>query len=189
MFLLLDNFDSFTYNLADYVAQCGADCRVLRNNVSLSEIRQADYEGIILSPGPETPRKAGCLMQVIDWYATRVPMLGICLGHQALGEYFGASLIRATQPMHGKISYIQCKPDQALFAGIPPAIEVVRYHSLILTHLPDCLEALARTDANELMAFRHKTLPLRGIQFHPEAALTQHGLKMINNWLNFARIH
>ncbi len=189
MFLLLDNFDSFTYNLADYINQCGAECRILRNNASLAEIQQEEYEGIILSPGPETPLKAGYLMPVIEYYATQKPMLGICLGHQALGMYFGAKLVRAAKPMHGKISYIDCLLDKALFADIPAKLEVVRYHSLILDSIPACLEALAWTETGELMAFRHKTLPIRGIQFHPEAALTQHGLKMINNWLNFARVY
>jgi anthranilate synthase component 2 len=189
MFLLLDNFDSFTYNLADYIAQSGAECHIVRNNASLEYIQQQDYEGIILSPGPETPPKAGCLMQVIEQYAYQKPILGICLGHQALGQYFGGQLARATQPMHGKISHIHCLPDDVLFAGIPEQLSVVRYHSLILNAIPASLETLAWTDSNELMAFRHKTLPIRGVQFHPEAALTEYGLKMINNWLNFARIH
>ncbi len=189
MFLLLDNFDSFTYNLGDYIAQSGADCRVIRNNATLAQIQQNEYEGIILSPGPETPQKAGCLMQVIDYYAARKPILGICLGHQALGQYFGAQLVRAAKPMHGKLSSIRCRPDEALFAGMPPQLAVVRYHSLILNSIPASIETLAWTETDELMAFRHKTLPIRGIQFHPEAALTEYGLKMINNWLNFAINH
>jgi len=187
MFLLLDNFDSFTYNLADYMAQCGAEFRVIRNDTPLAQIQQTDYQGIVLSPGPETPQKAGSLMQVIDYYASVKPILGICLGHQALGQYFGARLVRAAKPMHGKISYVYSESDEALFTGIPASFAVVRYHSLILDTLPPCLEALAQTETNELMALRHKMLPIRAIQFHPEAALTEHGLKMINNWLNFAR--
>ncbi|MCU0353234.1 MAG: aminodeoxychorismate/anthranilate synthase component II [Cytophagales bacterium] len=187
MFLLLDNFDSFTHILADYLAQGGAECRVLRNNVPLAEIRRHDYAGVVLSPGPGVPRQAGNLMEVIGHYAGRLPILGICLGHQALGEYFGAALGRAARPMHGKVSRIWCQPDEALFANVPPSVEVVRYHSLVLTRLPDCLQPLAQTENGELMAFRHKTLPVRGIQFHPEAALTECGLQMANNWLNFAR--
>jgi len=188
MFLLLDNFDSFTYNLADYLTQCGADLRVVRNNVPLSKIRRGDYRGIILSPGPGIPQNAGGLMQVVGHYAGRLPMLGICLGHQALGQHFGAKLERATQPMHGKMSYITCGPD-AVFVGLPARLSVVRYHSLVLTHLPDTLEVTAQTDAGEIMAFRHKSLPVCGVQFHPEAALTQDGLKMVGNWLNFALKH
>ena len=188
MFLLLDNFDSFTYNLADYLAQCGADFRVVRNDVPLPEIRRETYQGIILSPGPGTPRQAGGLMQVIEHYANTLPMLGICLGHQALGEHFGAKLERAAKPMHGKVSHIKCLPD-AVFAGLPATLEVVRYHSLVLQSLPATLETVARTAEGEIMAFRHKSLPIRGVQFHPEAALTQGGLKMRNNWLNFALRH
>lgn len=188
MFLLLDNFDSFTYNLADYLAQCGAEFRVVRNNVPLGEITQASYRGVILSPGPGTPRRAGNLMQVVEHYANTVPVLGICLGHQALGEHFGAALQRAAKPMHGKLSRIDCVPD-AIFAGLPATFEVVRYHSLVLGGLPATLETVARTAEGEIMALRHKSLPVRGVQFHPEAALTQHGLKMMNNWLNFALGH
>ncbi len=188
MFLLLDNFDSFTYNLADYLAQCGAEFRVVRNDVPLTEIRRETYRGIILSPGPGTPRRAGSLMQVVGHYAGTLPMLGICLGHQALGEHFGANLERAAKPMHGKLSRIDCLPD-AIFAGLPATLDVVRYHSLVLQSLPAVLETVARTPDGEIMAFRHKNLPIRGVQFHPEAALTQGGLKMMDNWLNFALRH
>ncbi|MDJ1483165.1 aminodeoxychorismate/anthranilate synthase component II [Cytophagaceae bacterium YF14B1] len=187
MFLLLDNFDSFTYNLADYLLQCRAEYHIVRNNVSLEEIIRHDYEGIVLSPGPETPQKAGNLLHVIDYYISRKPILGICLGHQALGQYFGAKLVRAEQPMHGKLSYIQCDPEDKLFTGLPDYLSVVRYHSLILSDLPEALELLAWTEMNEPMAFKHKSLPIRGIQFHPEAALTEYGLQMINNWVNFVR--
>lgn len=189
MILLLDNFDSFTYNLADYVAQCGVEYQVLRNNLSIEQIKKRDFQAVILSPGPQIPRKAGNLMRVVDHYVTQLPVLGICLGHQALGEHFGATLTRASKPMHGKISAITCADDE-LFGEVPKQIEVVRYHSLILKNLPPSLKVIAQTDSadQEIMAFRHKELPVHGIQFHPEAALTEYGLQIIYNWLNFARV-
>ncbi len=185
--LLIDNFDSFTYNLADYVRQCGAEVRVVRNNVPLSDLESGAFRSIIFSPGPQTPRLAGNLMSIIDLYVHRLPVLGVCLGHQALGEYFGAALGRAVYPMHGKVSQVIRKNDP-LFEGLPATFGVVRYHSLILDGLPPVLESIARTEGGELMALRHRYLPVRGIQFHPEAALTEYGLEMIRNWLNFARV-
>ncbi len=187
MILLIDNFDSFTYNLADYLAQCGATCTVLRNNEGLSAITKKEYQAVVLSPGPQTPEKAGNLMQVIDYYATRLPMLGICLGHQAIGTYFGASLEKATKPMHGKISTVTLQKDY-IFDQIPCRTSVVRYHSLLLKKLPQEIEPIAFTTQQEIMAIRHRTLPIRGLQFHPEAALTLHGLKMMQNWIKFNQI-
>lgn len=187
MVLLLDNFDSFTYILADYIAQCGVNYRVIRNNIDPDEITSDLYQALILSPGPQTPQKAGNLMQIVDHYVHRVPVLGICLGHQALGMYFGASLSKAIQPMHGKISTVTCKPDY-IFDGLPASTRVVRYHSLILENMPDSLQTTAITDQDEVMAFRHCSLPVRGIQFHPEAALTAHGLRIISNWVKFNNI-
>lgn len=184
MILLLDNFDSFTYNLADYIAQCGAEYILLRNNVGLEQIKKRDYQAIMLSPGPQTPEKAGNLMQVIDYYIQHLPMLGICLGHQAIGRYFGASLIKAIQPVHGKISSVSLKKDY-IFEQLPELTSVVRYHSLILENVQAPLEVIALSDKNEVMAIRHQWLPVRGIQFHPEAALTVHGMQMIENWIKF----
>ncbi|EMR03753.1 anthranilate synthase component II [Cesiribacter andamanensis] len=184
MVLLLDNFDSFTWNLADYLHRLGADCRVVQNDQPLSEIKKIPFTGLILSPGPQTPAKAGCLMEVIHQYHDKVPVLGVCLGHQALGEYFGAELHKAARPMHGKISSIVCQPDP-IFAGLPRQLQVVRYHSLLLRQLPPSLESIAETASGELMALRHRSLPIRGVQFHPEAILTEGGLALLKNWLSF----
>lgn len=187
MVILLDNIDSFTYNLADYLAQCGVTCRVVRNHADVAQLAQEAIQAIVLSPGPGTPRQAGNLMEVVAHFAHQVPVLGICLGHQALGEFFGATLTRASKPMHGKLSTIRCQPDY-LFAGLPAIQPVVRYHSLLLQQLPDCLENIAETESGELMALRHKSLPIRGIQFHPEAFLTTHGLAMVRNWVKFNQL-
>lgn len=187
MLLLLDNFDSFTYNLVDYFGQLGMEVHVLRNDVRLDEIKALPIEGIVLSPGPGEPQKAGVMMDVIQHYHDKVPMLGICLGHQALGEFFGARLDKGIKPMHGKISEIICANDP-LFAGLPSRMPVVRYHSLVLKEWPDSIVPLAYTAEGELMAFRHSTLPLHALQFHPEAALTTYGLDMLRNWLDFVNI-
>jgi anthranilate synthase/aminodeoxychorismate synthase-like glutamine amidotransferase len=184
--LLLDNYDSFTYNLSDYFARLGVQCRVVRNDVPWQEIIGHTYKGIVLSPGPGTPQEAGRLMQVIDYYHNKLPMLGICLGHQAIGQYFGASLHKAIKPMHGKISEIQLMPD-LLHEQLPAQIEVVRYHSLVLKELPECLVATSFTKDAEVMSLAHRTLPVRGIQYHPEAALTRDGLRILNNWVKFQK--
>jgi anthranilate synthase/aminodeoxychorismate synthase-like glutamine amidotransferase len=187
MILLLDNLDSFTYNLADYIRQCGAECQVLRNTVPISQIKKQPYKAIVLSPGPQRPEQAGNMMEVIHSYIQQVPMLGICLGHQAIGTYFGASLVRAIQPMHGKISPVFLEDDY-LFGQILSPTSVVRYHSLILDEVPASMETIAYTAGQEIMAIRHKTLAVRGIQFHPEAALTVYGMKMIENWIKFNKL-
>lgn len=187
MVLLLDNFDSFTYNLVDYFGQLGIETKVLRNHTALSEIKSCEYRGILLGPGPETPSKAGNLMQVIEAYLGQLPMLGICLGHQAIGQYLGARLVKAPCPMHGKISTIRTLPCK-LFEGLPSQFEVVRYHSLILEALPAALKATAFTADQSLMAFEAPESKVFGIQFHPEAALTEYGLHILNNWAKFSGI-
>ncbi|TPE45224.1 anthranilate synthase component II [Pontibacter mangrovi] len=187
MLLLLDNFDSFTYNLVDYFGRLGVEAQVVRNDVPLRELQKLPVEAVVLSPGPGTPQEAGSMMEVISHYHSRVPMLGICLGHQALGEFFGAKLEKGLRPMHGKISEINCEEDP-LFKGLPTSMAVVRYHSLVLRHTPESIKPLAHTQEGELMAFRHKTLPLYALQFHPEAALTTYGLQMLQNWLTIANI-
>lgn len=185
--LVLDNFDSFTFTLVDYLRQAGAVCRVMRNNEPLPKLISQPVEGVVLSPGPGRPRQAGRLMDVIDHYHNRVPMLGVCLGHQAIGEFFGASLSPAEQPMHGKVSTIRTLTDDALWRGVPDQFAVTRYHSLLLTDLPPDLVSIAQTDRGEVMAMRHRTLPIWGVQFHPEAALTEKGLLLLRNWIDSSR--
>jgi len=190
--LLLDNFDSFTYTLADYLYQAGAEVVVRRNDVPLAELRRLDVQGIVLSPGPGAPAAAGNLMAVIEEHHQRLPMLGVCLGQQALGEFFGARLRRAARPMHGKVSEIELLGDDPWLTGLPRRQPVTRYHSLALetSTLPPALIPLAATaDADrELMALRHATLPLYGVQFHPEALLTTHGLEWLRNWMRCCNI-
>lgn len=184
--LLLDNFDSFTFTLADYLRQLGAEVLVRRNDVPLPELQALAFDAIVLSPGPGTPAQAGVMPAVIQAFHQTTPMLGVCLGHQALGEFFGARVVRAARPMHGKVGEIHCNPDEPLFAGLPATQLVTRYHSLVLGEpLPPEVVALARTTGSppELMALRHRTLPLYGVQFHPEALLTPHGLAILANWL------
>ena len=184
--LLLDNFDSFTFTLADYLRQLGAGVVVRRNDVPLHELQVPDFDGIVLSPGPGTPAQAGVMPAVIREFHQQKPMLGVCLGHQALGEFFGGTVARAGRPMHGKVSEMRCDPTEPLFAGLPATQLVTRYHSLVVQEpLPSVLRPLAHTTAPqpELMALRHCTLPLYGVQFHPEALLTPHGLAILGNWL------
>jgi anthranilate synthase/aminodeoxychorismate synthase-like glutamine amidotransferase len=187
LILILDNFDSFTYNLLDYFEQLGVATTVVRNNVPLEEIKKLRFEAIVLSPGPGVPREAGVMAQVIRHYCRQVPILGVCLGHQALGEFFGGRLSKALRPMHGKVSEIHCEED-GLFAGLPKKMPVVRYHSLVVKEWGEELVPLAFTDERELMAFRHTRLPVYALQFHPEAILTTYGLNMLQNWLTIANI-
>jgi len=190
--LLLDNFDSFTYTLADYLRQLGAEVLVRRNDVPLGELQQLPVAGVVLSPGPGTPATAGNLLAVVEAYHHSLPILGVCLGQQALGEFFGATLRRAARPMHGKVSEIILLGEDAWLTGLPRRQAVTRYHSLALeaSTLPAHLLPLAHTaDADhELMALRHATLPLYGMQFHPEALLTTHGQQWLANWLRCCNI-
>jgi len=193
MILLLDNFDSFTYNLWDYVQRLGVECKVLRNDTPLKTFKKYNFTGIILSPGFGKPQDAGVMMEVIEYYHQKLPILGVCLGHQALGIYFGAKLIYAEKPMHGKISTIDCKINNQtdlIFQNMPAQIEVVRYHSLLIElekNTENKLIPTAYTQKNELMAFSHITFPIKGIQFHPEAALTEYGLQMLENWTSLLK--
>jgi anthranilate synthase/aminodeoxychorismate synthase-like glutamine amidotransferase len=184
-YLLLDNFDSFTYNLVDYFKQLACECLVVRNNVSLQTIQDLEPTAIILSPGSGSPSKAGVMPELLAHYHNKVPILGICLGHQAIGEYFGGILTKAEKPMHGKISTIYCEPD-AIFEGIPSQFQVVRYHSLVLSSVSAALRVLASTEKGEIMAIKHIALPIYGLQFHPEAVLTEYGINLLANWLKIA---
>lgn len=188
MLLLLDNYDSFTYNLKDYFEQLGERVMVIKNDEqTASELSNLSFDQMVLSPGPKTPILAGHMMDIIDKFHTQVPMLGICLGHQALGTYFGAQLVKAIQPMHGKISAITHATD-GIYKGIPSPFNVCRYHSLIIQNIkPTDLLTTAQTSVGECMGFQHKHLPITGIQYHPEAILTEHGLKLLGNWLEMVR--
>ncbi len=182
--LLLDNYDSFTYNLYDYLLQAGTQCQVLRNDAcSLDELERLDFDALVLSPGPERPADAGLMMPLIARFFDKKPILGICLGHQALGEFFGAKLVKARLPMHGKTSLI-AHSGHPLFEHLPPQFAVMRYHSLLLESLEGTpLQSIAQTDEGEIMALAHPTLPLLGVQFHPESILTEWGLQLIKNWV------
>lgn len=181
--LLLDNYDSFTYNLYDYLSQLGAVCKVVRNDkISISELEKYHFDGIVLSPGPKRPKDAGILMELIDHFYAKVPILGICLGMQAIGEYFGAKLVHASIPMHGKTSWVE-HTENGIFNEIENPTQVMRYHSLLLKNLPDCLEPIAWTTTKELMAIQHKSYPIWGLQFHPESILTLEGLAILKNCL------
>ena len=186
MIFILDNYDSFTYNLVDYVKQLGADCMVYRNDeISLKELDHLNFDKIIISPGPGVPANSGITLDVIKKYANLKPILGVCLGHQAIGELFGAKLVKAIKPMHGKTSkiYVERHP---LFSGLSNKIEVMRYHSLILENVKPPLKVIAKSRQNEVMAIVHEKYPLTGIQFHPESILTKDGLIILRNWMEFS---
>jgi anthranilate synthase/aminodeoxychorismate synthase-like glutamine amidotransferase len=180
--LLIDNYDSFTFMLRDYILQCGVRCDVYRNDAVLSDEMIHQYHAIVISPGPCSPAEAGNTMGIIHRFHQTKPILGVCLGHQALGQYFGATLTRAKKPVHGKTSTIWHKNDK-LFQGILSPFTATRYHSLILTALPQVLENIAYTADDEVMAIKHCSLPLWGVQFHPESCLTKEGLVLIKNFL------
>lgn len=181
--LMLDNADSFTYTLVDYLRQVGAECVVRRNTQPLDTLLTDTYDAVVLSPGPGTPAEAGCLMEVVRHYHNRLPLLGVCLGMQAIGQFFGATLGRSPRPVHGKVSAIEVDTTDPLFRGLPPRINVTRYHSLALTDVPAPLRITATTPGGEVMAIRHRTLPVGGVQFHPEAVLTEGGLTMLHNFI------
>lgn len=184
MILIIDNYDSFTWNLYDYLSQLGKKVEVRRNDaISIPEISALQAEAIVLSPGPETPNEAGITLSVIEAFHQRIPILGVCLGYQAIGMYFGAKLVRSISPMHGKTSYIHHQ-QKDLFTGLNNPMEVMRYHSLNISHIPEDLEILASTDLQEPMAIKHKLWPVYGVQFHPESIGTRQGLPLLSNWLH-----
>ncbi|OYU97098.1 MAG: aminodeoxychorismate/anthranilate synthase component II [Bacteroidetes bacterium B1(2017)] len=184
--LLLDNFDSFTHMLQDYLEQCGADCLVLRNNDPLLDTIGSDmFDALVISPGPETPIKAGKLMDTLEKFIGKKPILGICLGFQAIGLQFGATLQKAKIPRHGKVDEHN-HMGNSLFDSVPSKFFATRYHSLILTNLPNNLEAICWS-GNEIMGLVHTQLPIWGVQFHPESCETPEGIKMVKNFLNEAK--
>lgn len=188
MYLFIDNFDSFSHILADYVRQCGVQLKIVRNDVSLAELRGLTYEGLIMSPGPGIPSQAGYLMEILEYYHDKLSVLGICQGHQAIGEFFGAKLNKSSQPMHGKVTEVIRAEEHPILEGLPNRFNVTRYHSLELRELSPVLEMILTTEKGEVMAISHKSLPIVGLQFHPEAHLTTHGLKIIQNWIWESRI-
>ena len=185
MILVLDNYDSFTYNLVQYFGELGADLRVVRNDrITVAEIETLAPERIIVSPGPCTPSEAGMSSEVIKTFGPRLPILGVCLGHQCIGEVYGGDVVRADRLMHGKTSPI-IHHGQGVFKDLPSPFEATRYHSLIVKRdtLPDVLEITAETAEGEIMGLRHKTLRVHGVQFHPESILTTEGKRLLKNFL------
>ncbi|MDI1302431.1 MAG: aminodeoxychorismate/anthranilate synthase component II [bacterium] len=191
MILMIDNYDSFTYNIVQYLGELGQDVRVVRNDeITIADIEAMAPERIVISPGPCSPNEAGISMEVIRHFAGRIPLLGVCLGHQALGQVFGGKVVRARQVMHGKTSPIYHK-NTGVFSGLKNPLTATRYHSLIVEKdsLPDCLEITAWTQlddgtVDEIMGLRHKTLAVEGVQFHPESILTEQGHELLKNFLD-----
>ena len=189
MFLLIDNYDSFTYNLWHYLGELGADVRVVRNDAcTVAEALAMAPEGIVISPGPCDPDRAGICLDLIAKSAGRLPLLGVCLGHQAIGQAFGGKVVRAPQPVHGKTSRIHHN-GSGLFAGLPTPFRATRYHSLIVerSSLPACLDATAWTEDGLVMALAHRDLNIHGVQFHPESIASEHGHQMLRNFLALAK--
>ncbi len=185
MLLMIDNYDSFTYNLVQYFGELGEDVRVVRNDeIDLAGIAAMQPDHIVVSPGPCTPNEAGVSVPLIHEFAGKIPILGVCLGHQSIGQAFGGKIVRAKTLMHGKTSQVS-HTGVGVFAGLPNPFTATRYHSLVIEResLPDCLEITAWTDDGEIMGVRHKTLAVEGVQFHPESILTEHGHAMLANFL------
>jgi para-aminobenzoate synthetase component 2 len=183
--LVLDNYDSFVFNIVQYLGQLGAECVVRRNDeISVDAVGTFDADGLLLSPGPGTPERAGIMMETIEAYAGRLPMFGVCLGHQAIGAAFGATVTRAPELLHGKTSEVH-HTGAGVLAGLPEPFTATRYHSLAVvpSTLPDEIEVTGRTDSGVVMAMRHRTLPIEGVQFHPESVLTEGGHTILANWL------
>lgn len=185
MLLMIDNYDSFTYNLVQYLSVLGEEVMVRRNDrIDIEEILALKPDYLVLSPGPGTPDRAGITLPAVQKCAGRLPILGVCLGLQAIGCAFGGRIVRARVPMHGKISLIY-HDGKSIFSGLPSPFRAVRYHSLVVERetLPDCLEISAWTDEGEIMGLRHRELPVEGVQFHPESMLTECGLELLSNFL------
>ena len=187
MLLVIDNYDSFTYNLVQYLGELGAEMRVVRNDeVTVDEIEnELEPEKILISPGPGTPDKAGITLDVVGRFAGKIPILGVCLGHQAIGQHFGGAVVRAPEPVHGKPVSVS-HDGRTIFQGIPQNFNAGRYHSLVVSRntVPECLEISAESPDGLVMAVRHRNLPIEGVQFHPESILTQHGKQLLQNFLS-----
>ena len=186
MILMIDNYDSFTYNLVQYMGELGAELEVYRNDkITLEEIEQRYPRKIVISPGPCTPAKAGISKDVVRRFAGKIPVLGVCLGHQSVAEAFGGEIIKAKKLMHGKTSMIR-HDGKTIFKGLPDPFEATRYHSLVVNRktLPDCFEITAESDDGEIMGIRHKELAVEGVQFHPESILTIHGKDLLKNFID-----
>lgn len=186
MIMLIDNYDSFTYNLFQYLAELGAEVLVHRNDaLGVDDVMAARPNGIVISPGPCTPNEAGICCDLIRAAAGRIPVLGVCLGHQCIGQVFGGEIVRAPRLMHGKTSEIH-HDGRGVFAGVPSPFTAVRYHSLVIepASMPECLELTARTDMDEIMGVRHREYAVEGVQFHPESILTEHGKQLLANYLS-----
>lgn len=189
MLLVIDNYDSFTYNLVQYLGELGAEMSVHRNDrISLPEIEKMRPSKIVISPGPCTPKEAGISVEVIRKFGSQIPILGVCLGHQAIGEAFGGEVIRAPRLMHGKTSMIR-HDGRTVYRALPNPFEATRYHSLIIRResMPEVLEITAWTEEGEVMGVRHKTFPIEGVQFHPESILTRVGKDLLKNFLESTR--
>ena len=189
MLLMIDNYDSFTYNLVQYFGELGEDVRVHRNDeITLEEIEALAPDHLVVSPGPCTPKEAGISVPAIRRFAGRIPILGVCLGHQSIGEAFGGKIVHAQQLMHGKTSPIQHR-GEGVFHGLPAPFTATRYHSLVIERdsRPEVLDVTAWTDDGEIMGVRHKTLAVEGVQFHPESILTEHGHALLRNFLQASR--
>jgi len=187
MILMIDNYDSFTFNIVQYLTQMGQDVRVYRNDkITTEDIAQLRPQAIFLSPGPCSPREAGITVAVVRRFYTKIPIMGVCLGHQSIGFAFGGEVVRAERIMHGKTSLVR-HDNKTIFTGLPNPFSAGRYHSLIVKRetLPDCLEISAETDEGEIMGFRHREYPVEGIQFHPESVLTPQGKRIIKNFLKY----
>jgi anthranilate synthase component 2 len=185
MLLMIDNYDSFTYNIVQYLGELGEDVRTVRNDeITLADIEKMAPERICISPGPKAPKDAGISLDILREFKGKLPILGVCLGHQAIGEAFGGKVIRAKQVMHGKTSLI-AHTGEGVFKGLPSPFTVIRYHSLAIerSSLPDCLEVTAWTDDGEIMGVRHKEYDIEGVQFHPESILSEHGHALLKNFL------
>ena len=186
MIVIIDNYDSFTYNIVQTLGGLGAELEVFRNDqVDLATIESLRPERLLISPGPCTPAEAGISVPAITHFAGRLPILGVCLGHQSLGAAFGGRVVRATRLMHGKTSAIS-HDGRGVFTGLPSPFEAMRYHSLVVEEegLPACLEISARSERGELMGLRHRTLPIEGVQFHPESIMTPHGVALLRNFIS-----